>query len=59
MKKLLARLKTLRWRPLSANTFMLAFILLTSVGAYMILPAAGFITAGVTCGLFGYLLGSE
>ena len=38
---------------------MLAFILLTGVGAYMILPAAGFITAGVTCGVYGYLLGSE
>lgn len=38
---------------------MLAFILLTGVGAYMILPAVGFITAGVACGLYGYLLGSE
>lgn len=59
MKKLFAWLQARRWRAMSANTFMLAFILLTGVGAYMILPAAGFITAGVTCGIFGYLLGSE
>ncbi len=59
MKKLFARLKARDWRALSANTFMLGFILLTGVGAYMILPAAGFITAGVTCGLYGYLLGSD
>jgi uncharacterized membrane protein len=59
VKNLFARLKARRWRVISADAFMLAFILLTGVGAYMILPAAGFITAGVTCGLYGYLLGSE
>ncbi len=59
MKNLFARLKARRWRVISADAFMLAFILLTGVGAYMILPAAGFITAGVTCGLYGYLLGSD
>jgi TRAP-type C4-dicarboxylate transport system permease small subunit len=59
VKKLFARLKARRWRAISADVFMLAFILLTGVGAYMILPAAGFITAGVTCGLYGYLLGSD
>ena len=59
MKKLFARLRARGWRAISADIFMLAFILLTGVGAYMILPAAGFITAGVTCGVYGYLLGSE
>ena len=59
MKKLFARLKARGWRASSADILMLAFILLTGLGAYMILPAAGFITAGVTCGIYGYLLGSE
>jgi len=47
------------WRSIAANTLMFSFILFTSVGAAMFEPAAGFITAGVTCGVFGYLLGSE
>lgn len=59
MRKLLAGLKARGARALTADAFMLGFILLTGVGAYMILPAAGFITAGITCGLYGYLLGSE
>lgn len=59
MRKLLAGLKARGVRALTADAFMLGFILLTGVGAYMILPAAGFITAGITCGLYGYLLGSE
>jgi len=46
-------------RGFAANVFMVSFILLTSVGAAMLLPAAGFITAGIACGVFGYLLGSE
>jgi len=59
VKELFARLKARQWRVISANAFMLSFILLTGVGAYMILPAAGFITAGVASGLYGYLLGSD
>lgn len=55
----LNRLRKLRWRSIAANFFMLSFILMTSVGAGLLLPAAGFITAGITCGLYGYLLGSE
>lgn len=38
---------------------MFSFILLCAFGAGMIYIPAGFITAGVCCGLFGYLLGSE
>lgn len=52
-------LKDQDWRRLTANLLMVSFILFTSVGAALLLPAAGFITAGVACGIFGYLLGSE
>jgi len=52
-------LKDKDWRALTANLLMVSFILFTSVGAALLLPAAGFITAGVACGIFGYLLGSE
>jgi hypothetical protein len=53
------RFKLLNWRSAAANLMMLSFIIMTSVGAALITPAAGFITAGVCCGIFGYLLGSE
>lgn len=53
------RLSSLNWRTAAANLMMLSFIIMTSVGAALITPAAGFITAGVCCGIFGYLLGSE
>ena len=42
-----------------ANLLMLAFILLCAFGAGMIYLPAGLITAGVACGLYGFLLGSE
>ena len=38
---------------------MVSFIVLTSVGAGLIAPPVGLIVAGATCGLYGYLLGSE
>jgi hypothetical protein len=59
VKKLFGWLKSGDLRALTANIMMLSFILLTSVGAALLLPAAGFITAGVACGVFGYLLGSD
>jgi amino acid permease len=46
-------------RSTAANTLMVLFVLGTTVGAGMILLPAGFIVGGITCGLFGYLLGSE
>jgi len=46
-------------RSFSAHLLMVLFILLTSIGAAVILPPAGLIVAGVFCGLYGYLLGSE
>jgi hypothetical protein len=38
---------------------MVGFILFTSVGAGIFSPALGFIAAGITCGIFGFLLGLE
>jgi len=38
---------------------MASFILFTAIGGFLIAPPVGFIIAGVSCGLFGYLLGAE
>jgi hypothetical protein len=46
-------------RRTSANILMLCFIICTSIGAGMIFPPAGWVVAGVTSGLFGFLLGLE
>lgn len=46
-------------RTFIANLLMVLFILLTSFGAGLIAPPVGLIVAGVNCGIFGYLLGSE
>lgn len=46
-------------RRLFANVLMVGFILFISIGASMFSPALGFIAAGVTCGIFGLLLGLE
>lgn len=51
--------RSLFTRQSAANIMMLSFILLTAVGAGMIFVPAGFITAGVACGLYGFLMGSE
>lgn len=42
-----------------ANLLMICFILITAVGASMIYEPAGWIVAGVGCGVFGFLLGLE
>lgn len=59
MLKLFSQIKMKVSRAFVANTFMLIFIILTGIGTYMILPAAGFIVAGIASGLYGFLLGSE
>ena len=62
MRRLLKRLagiKRLFARPAMANVFMLLFIVLTSIGMSFISPPLGFVTAGVACGIFGFLLGLE
>lgn len=53
------RLRLALNRGTFANVFMLCFIMLTSIGAGMIYLPAGLIVAGVSCGVFGFLLGSE
>lgn len=47
------------WRRVIAYILMAAFIICTTVGAAMLLPAAGWITVGVTSALVGYLLGAD
>lgn len=59
MKQILSRIRPRLTRTLAANGFMLVFIILTGIGAFMILPAIGFIVAGLASGLYGFLLGSE
>jgi len=46
-------------RPTVANLLIASFIIMTTVGGYLIAPPIGFIVCGVTCGLVGYLLGME
>jgi hypothetical protein len=59
VKKFFVKLGAKLTRAFAAHCFMLTFIVLTGIGAYMILPGAGFITAGISCLLYGFLLGSE
>lgn len=42
-----------------ANGLMVIFVVTTTIGAGMVFPPAGFIVAGITSGIFGYLLGAE
>lgn len=46
-------------RGTSANILMFCFIMFTSIGAGMIFPPAGWVVAGVACGIFGFILGLE
>jgi hypothetical protein len=46
-------------RSFSAHCLMVLFILLTAIGAGLLLPPLALIVAGVNCGLYGYLLGSD
>jgi hypothetical protein len=50
---------SVNWRQVIAYILMAAFIVCTTVGAALMLPAAGWITAGVTCAVVGYLLGAD
>ena len=48
-----------RTREFAAYAFMLLFVVCNTVGAFLIFPPAGFITLGVTSGLYALLLGSD
>jgi hypothetical protein len=54
-----ALLKSINKRTSYANALMVSFIILTGIGAGLIFPPAGFLVAGVACGIFGFLLGLE
>lgn len=59
MRKVVTYLRGAAKRTTFANILMVSFILFTAVGGFLIAPPVGFIVAGVTCGVFGYLLGAE
>jgi len=59
MLNFLLRVKAKLNRATFAYVLMLSFILLSSIGAGMLFIPAGFMTAGATCGILGYLLGRE
>lgn len=46
-------------RSFISYALMVGFIIFTSVGAGIVSPALGFLAAGVTCGILGFLLGLE
>jgi len=58
-KKFVFWLKSKTNRNTFANLLMVSFIIFTSIGAGLILPPAGLVVAGITCGIYGFLLGSE
>lgn len=47
------------WRQFFAYILMIVFIVSTTVGAALLLPAAGWITLGVSSAVVGYLLGAD
>jgi hypothetical protein len=53
------KLKLFATRRNLANCLMFLFVVGVSLGAGLIFLPAGFITGGVACGIYGYLLGSE
>ena len=55
----LIRLKKTGTRATFANLLMFSFILFTSIGSGLIFVPAGLIVAGISCGIFGFLLGAE
>jgi len=59
MKKILISLKSKLNRVTFANTLMFSFILFSAIGGFLIAPPIGFLVAGVSCGIFGYILGAE
>lgn len=46
-------------RGAAANLMMMSFILFTAIGCFQIYAPAGFISAGISCGIYGFLLGQE
>jgi len=59
MVGIIAGVKRFLTRGTAANLLMIAFIILTGFGAFLIYPPIGFIVGGVACGVFGFILGLE
>jgi LytS/YehU family sensor histidine kinase len=59
MKKIFNAIGSKFTRPTFANLLMASFILFTAIGGFLIAPPIGFLVAGLTCGIFGYILGAE
>lgn len=59
IKTFLTKTRTVTTRSFISYTLMVGFIIFTSIGAGLISPALGFLAAGVTCGILGFLLGIE
>lgn len=58
-KQILDKIEKYRNRQAAANFMMISFILLVAIGCFQIYAPAGFISAGISCGVFGFLLGQE
>jgi hypothetical protein len=56
---ILQKIKNLANRGSAANMLMVSFIMFTALGTFLIYVPAGFIAAGLACGIFGFLLGQE
>jgi hypothetical protein len=52
-------LSGIEWRRFVAYFLMVLFIVGTTVGAAMLLPAAGWIVLGVSSAIVGYILGAD
>jgi len=54
-------MKFLQWftRSRAANLLIASFIIMTTIGAFIFSIPAGFVVAGVCCGVVGYILGLE
>jgi hypothetical protein len=59
IKTFFTKTRTVTTRSFISYTLMVGFIIFTSIGAGLISPALGFLAAGVTCGILGFLLGIE
>jgi hypothetical protein len=53
------KLRKITNRANAAHLFMVLFVLFNTIGAWIIAPQYGLITAGVCSGIYGYLLGNE
>jgi hypothetical protein len=58
-RKISEKLQKLPNRANAAHFMMVLFVSFNAVGAWLIAPQYGLITAGICSGIYGYLLGNE